>query len=100
RHVVVRQGDGGCGGAVVDPVDAVGADGQGPGGDVRRGRGGAVGRVVAGVGAAEADPGHRHGLAGAHVLVVEGGRGVGVGEHVTRSVERRGGGGGGVGVVV
>ena len=36
--------------------------------------------VVARVGPRDRDAGHRHRLAGAHVLVGEGGRGVGIGE--------------------
>src|SRR5205823_14866627 len=52
-------------------------------GDVRLGLRGALPVLVAGVGAGDRDPGDRDGLAVAHVLVREAGRGVGVGEHVT-----------------
>src|SRR4029079_4577612 len=62
RHPVIGQGHGGDGGAVVDLVVAGGADGQGPGGDVRGGGRGGVGRVVGGVGPADGDPRHRHRL--------------------------------------
>src|SRR5204862_55133 len=81
-YAVVGQGDGGAGAAVVDLVDAAGGDGQGPLGDVGGGAGGGVDGVVAGVAARDADAADRHGLAGAHVLVVERRAGVAVGEHV------------------
>src|SRR5205823_6617413 len=56
---------------------------EGPGGDVGRGRGRGVGGVVARIGARDGDPGDRDRLGGPDVLVVERGRGVAVGEHVT-----------------
>src|SRR5207237_1100360 len=68
------QGDGRHRAAVVDLVDAVGADRQVLLGDVRRRAGGGVELVVvAGVGARDGDARDADGLAGAHVLVGEGG---------------------------
>src|SRR5205823_413669 len=97
---VVRQGHGGGGGAVVDLVHPGCRDREGPLRDVRRGRGRGVEGVVARIGAGDRDPGDRDGLAVAHVLVPEAGRGVAVGEHVTgHPVVRQGHGGGGRAVV-
>ena len=75
---VVGERDGRGGGAVVDLVDAGGADGQRPRRDVGGGRRRGVGQgVVAGVGAVIVIAADRDRLAGADVLVGEGGRGVG-----------------------
>src|ERR671934_125300 len=94
-QVVVGERHGGVRGRVVDPVDAVGADGERGRRDVGRGAGGGVlQRVVGGVGAADGDAGHAHRLAVADVLVGEAGAGVGVADHVAAQVvvgERHGG---------
>src|SRR5439155_9160648 len=76
RDLVVRQGHGGGGVAVVGLVDAGGTHDQGPRRDVGGGVGSSVGAVVAGVGAAQADAGDAHRLTGADGIDGEAGAGV------------------------
>src|SRR5439155_8963852 len=83
RDSVVAQGDRRGGRAVVGLVDAVRRDGEPSRTDVGAGRGGGVEGVVAGIGPADGEAGDRARLAGADILVVEGGTGVHVGEHIS-----------------
>src|SRR5262249_13081900 len=94
-----RRG-GGAGRAVVDfRVRRRGHGDRAPG-DVRRGRGRGVERVVAGVGAGDIDARNRDGLAGANVLVGEGGGRVARGQRVANDAVIRKCDRGGRGAVV
>src|SRR5919204_495602 len=78
-QVVVGERHGGVRGRVVDPVDAVGADGERGWGDVGRGAGGGVlQRVVGGIRYRDRNPRDLYAFAAADVLVGEAGAGVGV----------------------
>ena len=83
RDAVVAERDRRGGRAVVGLVDAVRRDGEPSRIDVGAGRCGGVEGVVAGIGPADGDAGDRDRLAGADILVVEGGTGVHVGEHIS-----------------
>src|SRR4029453_16497736 len=97
---IIGQGDGGGGGAVIDFVDARGADAQGAGGDVGGGAGGGVGGVVGRIGAADRDAADADSLGRADVLVGETGAGVAGGETVaTEAVVRKGDGGSGEAII-
>src|SRR6185369_14072800 len=65
-QAVVRERDGGAGGAVIDFVDRASRDAQGAGGDIGVGAGGGRSQlIVAGIGAAQAQAADRDGFVGA-----------------------------------
>src|SRR5262249_21430131 len=76
-HAIVRQGDGGGSGAVINLVDPRGADHQRSGSNISGSAGRSIGRVVARISAAEADAADSHASRGADVLAGEAGSGVG-----------------------
>src|SRR5262249_47898691 len=99
-HAVIREGESGRDGAVVDFVNPARAHGQCAWGNVGSGAGGGIEGVIVRINAGQSNAGDRHSFADAHILVGEGGGAGSCAEHIAgHPVIGKGHGGGGITVV-